>query len=106
MPPLTFPLLAGFDRAEGASLQVIDGGLEIAQQMEVIAAARDLGESQLLAGAEVLVGRVFFEEGPLGGHVGIAVFGDPARAGEQAVVTLHVGERVAADDGAVEFGVA
>ena len=55
MPPLTFPLLAGFDRGEGALLQVIDGGLEITPQMEVITAARDLGESQLLAGAEATV---------------------------------------------------
>jgi hypothetical protein len=49
---LAFPLRAGVDGAVGATFQMLDGGLEIMEQMEVIATARDLGESQLLAGAE------------------------------------------------------
>ena len=55
-------------------------------------------------GAQVLIGRIKPHERPVAGHVGIAIFADPARAGEQVRIAPHVGERRAGDDRGIEVG--
>src|ERR1700676_5538096 len=43
--------------------------------------------------ADILIGRVFREVGPLFGLVGIAVLRHPGSAGKQLVIALHIQQR-------------
>src|SRR5271165_1693004 len=49
---LALPLFAGVNRLVGVAFQAANGCLKVAEQMKVIAATRDIRESQLLASAE------------------------------------------------------
>ena len=52
-----------------------------------------------------MVGRIFFQVGPFGGVIRVAVFGHPRGARQQFVVALHVEQRHLDDDGAEKFRV-
>ena len=49
---LALPLFAGVHRLVSLAFQAADGCLEVTDQMKVIAATRDITESELLASAE------------------------------------------------------
>src|SRR3989344_6916110 len=53
---------------------------------------------------DVLVWRIFRHEGPVAGHVGIAIFGDPRGTSEQLVVAQHILQRRTRNDRAIEVG--
>jgi hypothetical protein len=53
-----------------------------------------------------VIGRIGLEKRPVIGFVGIAIFGDPARAGVQLRIAAHVDQRNGAEQGAEPLRIA
>ena len=63
-------------------------------------------QRQIEARRRLVIGGIGLQECPVLGHVGVAVLGDPAGAGEQLAVAAHVNQRNRAEQRAEPLGIA